>query len=218
MAGYTGKYQTMYTGAPKKVDYSSMGKSLQKDVIASHKGESGAPDITPNPYTFQVGQQIESGAIKNPYAGHNQALASKLMGLGNTDFSGDINRMSQEGITKEKTAADAKYGALGMSEMSLREDVQDQWASRRTDAATKARITGAELKRSALATAVQGIQSMSGTDLDYAMSKIGALLSAGGQWQNYQSMMIPLMEKMGQGGAEAPTSMGGRSLGGGRRG
>jgi hypothetical protein len=217
MAGLGGGGTSVVSTSSKKVDYASMGKSLKADIANAYKGEGGSPDITPNPYTYQVGHQVEEGAFDNQYSGFNKQLASKLMGLGNTDFSGEINRMAQKGIDSEETRAQAKYNSLGMGEMALRGDLQDEWSERRTDASSRARMTGAELKRSALATAVQGIQSMSGTDLNHSIAKINALLGAGNQWQDYQKMLMPLMEKMGAGGGSEDTELGGRSMGGRRR-
>ena len=127
-----------------KVDYKSMGKSLTGDVQESYRspGEDYGPDITPNPYEYGSAQHIESGAYDNKFAGQNQALAGKLMGLGNKDYSGELNVLSQKGIDKQYDLQKAKLNALGMGELQLRGDVQDEWSERRGDAATRAKIQG----------------------------------------------------------------------------
>jgi len=182
-----------------KVDYKSMGKSLTQDVAGSYQspGSEYGPDLTPNPYEFGVAGQVEGGAYDNQYGGFNQALAQKLMGMGNKDYSGQINAMAQRGIDRQTKQQKAKFAGLGMSELFLQQDVQDDWSQRRTDATTKANITGAELQRQGLMSAVQGIQSMSSTDLNYALGKTRALLGGGQQWLQYQQLLAPMMNKMG---------------------
>ncbi len=144
-------------------------------------------------------------AGQTPYGAEWKSAVAQAMKFGQKDWTGDLRRFAGEDVDREQQRQLNRMGSMGMRELSLQGDVQDDWAKRRTDADTRAAMQGQQMQQSAMETMRGMLGSASGVELDKLSKMIMAAQAGGGNYNDFMSMLIPLMEKLGYyGGGKKP--------------
>jgi hypothetical protein len=156
-----------------------------------YQGEGGGSTV--NPYDAMltdVYDQSMKAAGSDPYAGAIKSATSAesyAAGQVGKDYTAELNQLSQAEIDKQQTAQANQFRSYGMGELSLKSDVQDDWADTRTDASTKAAIDAQAMQQAAmaaqqqaLATLTATISAASGDELDALQVAISAASAGGG--------------------------------------
>ena len=152
-------------------------------------------------------QDAYGRAANDPYQGQWRNAVSQAMSLGNRNFEGDMRRFANEDITAQQNRASNQLGSMGMRELMLRGDVQTDWAKRRQDAMTRATMDAQQMKQSALESMRGMLGSASGADLDRIGAMISAAAGGGGNYNQFASLLLPLIEKYAQYGSPGGTNL-----------
>ena len=132
-----------------------------------------------------------------PYQAQWQQGVQQAQTLGNRDYESDLRRFAGEDVEKQIKTADDYLGAIGMRELGLRQDVQQDRAKLRTDASTRAMIDSQGIKASALQTMQSTLASASSAELQRIAQMIAAASMGGAQYNEFQQLAIPLQNRLG---------------------
>jgi len=137
-----------------------------------------------------------AAASANPYAKQWGSAVDQAMALGGRDYEGALRGFAQEDVNKQIQRADSQLGALGMRELGLQTDVQEDRAKMSTDASTRAMISSQGIKTSALQTMQSMLSSASGADLARIAAMIQAATAGSASYNQFQQLAIPMQQRM----------------------
>ena len=97
---------------------------------------------------------------------------SQAQGLSGKDYTKQLRDQAKETLDQQYTDYGNTLGSMGMRELGLRQDVQNDWSKRRTKADTQAAMDAQSMQQSALETLTNTISGAGGYELDQIAKKL----------------------------------------------
>jgi len=184
-SGYGGSYGGGGRGYGRTGGYGGVNNPWQRAFVETYNRTAQTP------YKDQWNQGVE-----------------RATQLGTKDWTGEMRRFAEEDVNKAYSKFQNQLGQVGMRELALSRDVQDDWTKRRQDADIRASIEGENMQRVALDTMRGMIGSASGAQLDTIGRAIESASAGGQNFNSFVGMLLPLMEKLGLYGGQGSDGMG----------